>query len=137
MKLHASQMENEKLQKELSTYRAASMDVARQSRSARMQLHASKAENLVLKENSEKFKEYSESVAAKLQTRLKRMVMAAQKAQTECIQLREKNSQLQELLKLEREEITSDDKNMVTFYAATAAMIFAAFTTALWTQSTI
>lgn len=138
MKLHACQMDNEKIQEELSTYKSASMDVARQFRSARMQLHASKAEHLALKESREKFQESSEDVAAKLETRLKRMMTAAQKAQTECIQLRESNAQYAKLLILERKDNANNNKNMMTFYAAAALMtLFSALTTALWTHSTV
>lgn len=138
MKLHACQMDNEKLQEELSTYKSASMDVARQFRSARMQLHASNAEHLALKESREKFQESSEDIAAKLEIRLKRMMTAAQKAQTECIQLRESNAQYAKLLILERKDNANNDKNMMTFYAAAALItLFSALTTALWTHSTV
>jgi hypothetical protein len=121
MQLFQSKQENQQISEELTTYKTASMEVARQSRATRMAFHnASRKEVASIQQESQKFKEYAANVAEKLQSRLKRMVQAAQKSQTEVTELRARNDLLEQLLELEREEKTTDDTETNTMYTATA-----------------
>jgi chromosome segregation ATPase len=72
------------LQKELATYKTASMDVARQSRTARMQLHAAKLKNETLQEELATYKTASMDVAR--QSRTARMQLHAAKLKNETLQ---------------------------------------------------
>ena len=112
------------LEEQLSTYKTSSMDVARQSRAARMSLHAATTENASLQEEATKFKDFAENVAEKLQSRLKRMVQAAQKSQQEVKELKAHNEILENLIELERadNEATANDFDSETFYGAAVLM---------------
>jgi chromosome segregation ATPase len=72
------------LQKELATYKTASMDVARQSRTARMQLHAAKLKNETLQEEVATYKTASMDVAR--QSRTARMHLHAAKLKNDTLQ---------------------------------------------------
>jgi hypothetical protein len=122
MKAHTLQMKNDKLQEELSTYKGAAMDVARQSRSTRASLKKCQERTIEAEKDLENFKLYSISVVEKLKSRLERMTESSQKAQKDYFALKNENDMLQQVLVLEREEHELGNGDQLTFYALPIVM---------------
>jgi uncharacterized membrane protein len=101
------------------------MDVARQSRTARMQLHAAKLKNDTLQEQVEQSKDKTTTVLKKLKRRMNRMQKATDQAQHLNVELQAQNDELLQFIEAQKDTSDTAMQTMV-FYLPLFLAFFSA-----------
>ena len=119
------------LQEEVATYKTAAMDVARQSKTARMQLHAAKLKNETLQEQMKLSKDKTTIVLEKLKRRMNRMQKATEQAQHLNVELQARNDELLQFIEAQKDTSDTTMEKMVFYLPLFLALFLAVVACAL------